>query len=182
MSKIGVGVGEDFPVDDGPERGERDTNRGGERGRGERDWDAEYAARHEAHRRWHEQRREWKRQWKEQWRAQRHAFHEANAGAYAGGGHGYYGYRRGPRISWQMVVPLLALCGVIALVGFALTHIYALLGIIIITALIFAYRRGFDPFDFDFFHDHHGRPASPAPKAPEAPPSPTQNQNNQDNT
>jgi Flp pilus assembly protein TadB len=175
MSKIGVGVGEDFPVDDGkqPEPGER--HRSGERG-GETD--AEHAARHEAHRRWHEQRREWKQQWKEQWRAKRDAFREeAHSGAYAGHGYYDYGHRRGPRMSWQGIFALLALCGVIALVGFAFTHIYALLGIIIVTALIFAYRRGFDPFDFDFFHDHR-RPTAPAPKAPEAP----QTKTNQENT
>jgi len=86
MSKIGVGVGEDFPVDDGPERGET-RGRPAADAAGERDWDAEYAARHEAHRRWHEQRREWKRQWKGTVACPASRFHEANAGggAYAGG-------------------------------------------------------------------------------------------------
>jgi len=143
MSKIGVGVGEDFPVDDSKQQ---------EQGR---DWDREFADRRDAHQRWHDQRREWKRQWKEEWYAQRGGFHAV-----------YAGHRGvGPRLSWNAIFAVLAVLGVIAIVGFVFSHIYVLIGILVVTALLFAYRRGFHPFEFLRSHDFSAR----AEKRPEAP-------------
>ena len=67
MSRIGVGVGEDFPVDD-----EKPTN--GPQGAAPDPDYAEYIARREAHRRWREARREWKHRMRDEWRAHRRAF------------------------------------------------------------------------------------------------------------
>src|SRR5437868_12898588 len=105
MSKIGVGIGEDFPVDDGKPR---EGFRSDERPQGDRDNDAEYAARREAHRAWHDQRREWKRQWRDEWRARRRDFKSQFKGSYYDGNSRPYmtfghPYHWGPGMLWRVV-------------------------------------------------------------------------------
>src|ERR1700690_3553495 len=81
MSKIGVGIGEDFPADDSKPaqapRGDR-QDRSADDARRDDEYearrDAEYEARREAYRKWREHRREWRRQWREEWRARRRDF------------------------------------------------------------------------------------------------------------
>src|SRR5258706_6807446 len=77
MTKIAVGIGEEFPADDS-----RPAAAPGESERGDRRCerhdqtkdDARCAARREAYRKWREQRRQWKRQWRNEWRANKRAF------------------------------------------------------------------------------------------------------------
>src|SRR5579864_813236 len=60
MTKIGVGIGEEFPADDSkPAEAPRGDRRNCAYGS-----DEARAARREAYRKWREQRREWRRQWK----------------------------------------------------------------------------------------------------------------------
>ena len=79
MSKIGVGIGEDFPADDtkpaeAPGENDRGDRRNDDTHRCDPCSDAQYEARREAWRKWREQRREWRRQWRDEWRAHRRAF------------------------------------------------------------------------------------------------------------
>ena len=63
MSKIGVGIGVEFPADDSkPAEAPEGDRRKDER-------DAECAKRREAHRKWREQRRQWRKEWRERSRA-----------------------------------------------------------------------------------------------------------------
>ena len=61
MGKLGVGVGEEFPVDEGAQAG---SEPGGCCGGGDRN---------EAFHQWREQKRQWRHQMRAQWRARRQA-------------------------------------------------------------------------------------------------------------
>jgi hypothetical protein len=160
MSKIGVGVGDDFPVDDG-----------GNRADPPRDDRAEFEAwkrRRDAHRAqreaWRRRRAEWKAQWREQRRALHDAWHENNGDAFSRGR-----YRRGyPYFGGHQVMKLIMIAGVIALVVFALMHIgYIIVGLLALAVLFAAYHRfGHDPLDFDFADRRYSRPMTTPPPAP----------------
>jgi hypothetical protein len=161
MSKIGVGIGEDFPADDSkPQDTPRDRYRCGPRYMR----DADDAARREAYRKWREQRREWKRQWKSEWRARKRAFRaQVGESLYEGGHPGERpSFYRGPRVVWAV----LGLIGAIALISFAFSHLFAIAGVIAVLALIVAYHRGMDPFDLPP-HDRYSN--TPSPEAPRPP-------------
>ncbi len=171
MSKIGVGIGEDFPVDDGKPR--EDRSREGFQGGARGDDDAEYAARREAHRAWHEQRREWKRQWRDEWRARRSDFKSQFKGSYYDGhsrpymtfGHPFHW---GPGMLWRVVGAV----AVLAAIVFAFSHIYLILGALVLLALFAAaYHRGFDPFDMPHRHHRTDRPEHSQPPARPQPPA-----------
>jgi len=162
MSKIGVAIGEDFPVDERASRPQEPPHD---------DASAEWTARREAHRQWRAQRREWKRRWREEWRAHRRHFHEQYGDSYRG--------RSGSRAAMAMSHPffwdnralwrVLALVAGIALIVFAVTHIYFILGALIVAVLcIAAFRHGFDPFDLPP-HDYDRHNADPA--ADQTPPA-----------
>jgi hypothetical protein len=164
MSKIGVGVGEDFPVDETALR--RDEPPRGEDGY------AEWAARREAYRQWREQRREWKRRWREEWRTHRRRFREQFRDSYRDGTDGRPAMVMGHPFFWDehALWRVIAAVAALAVIVFAVTHIYFVLGALVVAALCFAaFRRGFDPFDLHFRHDHDqdraeplSRPAPPA--------------------
>ncbi|HEX4303002.1 MAG TPA: hypothetical protein VHZ78_09425 [Rhizomicrobium sp.] len=171
MSKIGVGIGEDFPVDDPREDAPRDE-RAGRPGD-----DAGYEARREAHRKWHEARREWKRQWRDEWRTRRSEFrsrfkdsyYDGHARPYMGFGHPF---AFGPHMLWRAV----AVVAAIAAIVFLFSHIYIVLGALVVAALVAAaWHRGFDPFDLPSHrYDRHDRrddrePPRPQPPASEPP-------------
>ena len=67
MGKFGVGVGEDFPVDEGAAAKEGGTD--------EKDC-GEPGDQREAWRQWREQKRQWRHQMYAEWRAHKHAMHE----------------------------------------------------------------------------------------------------------
>jgi hypothetical protein len=181
MSKIGVGIGEDFPVDDGqppredgPHREGREGREGFQGGYRPRDDDAEYAARREAHRAWHEQRREWKRQWRDEWRARRRDFKSQFKGSYYDGhSRPYMGFGHpfhwGPHMLWRVI----AAVAVIAAIVFAFSHIYLILGALVLLALFAAaWHRGFDPFDLPHHHRYDRPEPSPPPARPQPPAEP----------
>ncbi len=175
MSKIGVGIGEDFPVDDPREDASRENF--GRDGRGRGGWsDADYEARREAHRKWHEARREWKRQWRDEWRSRRREFrgrfkdsyYDGHARPYMGFGHPF---AFGPHMLWRAV----AVVAAIAAIVFLFSHIYIVLGALVVAALVAAaWHRGFDPFDLPSHrYDHRDRddrdPPRPQPPTNEPP-------------
>jgi hypothetical protein len=173
MTKIGVGIGEDFPVDDGQPREHGPRREGYQGGDDGRDYDAEYAARHEAHRQWREQRREWKRQWRDEWRARRRDFRDQFKDSY------YDGYRRpywgfGHPFYWgpRSAVRVIAIVAVVAIVALAFSHVYLILGALVLLALFWAaHHRGYDPFDLP--QHRYDRPEqSPPPAGPKPPAEP----------
>jgi Flp pilus assembly protein TadB len=165
MTKIGVGIGEDFPADDTkPAEAPRRDRRCGYCAN-----DADHAARREADRKWREQRREWRRQWKkarhEQRNERRHDWHawsrafqrDLHDNIVRNVRHGISASIRGdfrrrrtssaqPEWSETLVWSILALIAIIALVSFVFANLFTIVGAIAILALIAAYYRGHDPF------------------------------------
>jgi hypothetical protein len=99
MSKIGVNVGEDFPVDEGapPNTSEPEGCRGN---------------RAEAFRQWHARKHQW-HQKRAEWRARKRAMREQFREEFGRGGH-FRGQRAG-----HLALGVLALVGLAALLGFA---------------------------------------------------------------
>lgn len=65
MSKIGVGVGEDFPVDDGPPKSGKSHMGDDAQGHGTGHCGFDYGEYRWRRHEWRQQRREWKRKWKD---------------------------------------------------------------------------------------------------------------------
>lgn len=171
MSKIGVGIGEDFPADDSkPAEAPKDR---GDRRCGYCPSEAEHAARREAYRKWREQRRAWRRQWKKARHEQRNARHsdwrawsrtfqrELHDNIVRNIRHGIGARMRddfrgrdersAPQPEWNqpLLWAILALIAVIALVSFVFANLFTIVGAVALLALIFAYYRGHDPFAFE---------------------------------
>ncbi len=177
MSKIGVGVGDDFPVDDGAPK----PQTGPETPRDDRAEFEDWKRRRDAYRAqkqaWRAQRDEWRArrdEWKAQWKAQSRAWRDdvrdefdgrAFAGAYPYGRRfrrrGYGGFY-GP----GLLLRILFAVAVIALVVFVFSHIgYILVGLVAVAVLFAAWHHfGHDPFDLGP-HDY-SRPVNAPPPAP----------------
>jgi len=113
MGKVEVGVGEDFPVDEGKPK------EGGERVAGERggecpDRDA-----------WREHRREWKQRWREHMREHHRGFRYEDYGHRGRFGRGYG-------------LKALAVLGALALVIFVVSHLFTILVGAAAVAVLFA--------------------------------------------
>src|SRR5215472_17600628 len=84
MSKYGVGVGDDFPVDDGRgpgQQGPEDDRAEFEEWKRRRDaWRAQREAHRAQREEWRRRRDEWRAQWKEQRRAWRAQYRDAYRG------------------------------------------------------------------------------------------------------
>jgi hypothetical protein len=192
MSKFGVGVGDDFPVDDGSGQ-----NAGGNQG--PRDDRAEYEdwkRRREAHR---AQREQWRAQ-REEWRNRKRAFKEKiRAAARESFGddwedrrYGRYGYRRhGFPFPLLALIPILGLILIVSLIAAIVKSPFVFLLLAVAGFVLFGHR--FAHYGHRFAghrhdRDWHGRDydfdlkPSPAPEPPAAnngaivtpPPSPPQ--------
>ena len=182
MSKFGVGVGDDFPVDDG---------RGNEPGRDQaqpQDDRAEYEEwkrRRDAHR---AQREEWRRQ-RDEWRERKRAFKErvrqaaresfgARAGEYEG--EHYYGRRsrRGgfPFLVWPaigLLIPILIIALLVSVIAAVFKSPFVFLGLAVLAFLFIAHRHHHhhdhfrSPYgDYDFDLRPAGGPRPPQPPQP----------------
>jgi hypothetical protein len=176
MSKIGVGVGDDFPVDDGQGR----SNAGGAPPPGDdraefEEWKRRRNAWRAQRDAWQAQRDDWRKQ-RDEWRSRRRAFRDQFKSEMRGGfrddryGNGYHAFLPGHRV-WR----ILTLVAGIALIVFMFSHIYVLIGILALGALFFAYHRhGHDPFDLGPY-DYSQPDPQPAPPTSSAPvPQPPQ--------
>jgi hypothetical protein len=188
MSKIGVGVGDEFPVDDGNKPNNNTNTTGTGAPPDDRAEFEEWKRRRDAYRaqreQWRAQREDWHRrkdEWKQQWRDQRRAWQDqaraagGDAGyagfAYPQGGRRYYGRGRFPWFfGGHGVARLLGLFLVIALVIFAVSHIgYIIAGLVAVAVLFAAYHHfGHDPLDFGHYAGSrdYGRPINNPPPAP----------------
>jgi hypothetical protein len=165
MSKYGVGVGDDFPVDDGRGRGQQgpeDDRAEFEEWKRRRDaWRAQREAYRAQGEEWRRRRDEWRAQWKEQRRAWRDQYRDT-----------YRGFGDDSR-RWHppfyMGYGLWRALWIIALIGlviFAFQHLGVIIvGMLALAALFYAYHHfGHDPFDL-------GPPDYSRPMTPPAPPS-----------
>jgi len=146
MSKIGVGIGEDFPAGEPTPRDTEEV----------RQDCADYAARREAYRKW----RALRRQWREEWRAGRRAFRRRmrqrhEDGSSRGVGPSFHWVRT---IIWGALALSVALV-LIALVNFIFSHAFVIAGVVALLALLAAYHR-FDPFDLPA-HDYSNDKTAP---------------------
>jgi len=182
MTKIGVGIGEEFPADD--TKPAEAPAKSGDRRCGYCASDADHAARREAYRKWREQRREWRRQWKKarheqrnerrnDWRAWSRTFQRElhdnivrnvrqGIGASIRRDFRARDWRSAKQPQWsQMLIwAILALIAIIALVSFVFANLYTIVGAVAILALIAAYYGG-----HDFALEPEGQSPSPRPAA-----------------
>ncbi|MBV9419771.1 MAG: hypothetical protein JO348_08360 [Alphaproteobacteria bacterium] len=192
MSKIGVGVGDEFPVDDGAPK--PNSNAGAFDTGSPQDDRAEFEAwkaRRDAYRAqreaWRAQREEWHRrkaEWKAQWHEQKRAWREDMRARY-GDDYAYnYGGRRYGRGRFPLffggwgVYRLVMLFLVIALLIFAISHIgYILAGLAAVAILFAAWHHfGHDPFDLPYANSgrDYSRPMT-TPPPPNTAPNSTNN-------
>ena len=155
MSKIAVGIGEDFPADDnaaesGPDAG-RCTREDVER------------VRREAYCKWRERRRQRHQQWREEWRARRRAFrehmHQIRREIRDDDRGRDFHWTRG--VVWVALI-LFATMVLFGVVSFIISHMFVLAGAIALLFLVFAYHRGFHPFDLPQIEYLPNRPAQAA--------------------
>jgi len=175
MTKIGVGIGEEFPADDTkPAKAPAGDRRTGRCGSSE-----DRAVRREAYRKWREQRRAWRRQWRKalheqrnerrsDWRAWSRTFqHELHDNIVRNIHRGLSESARDDRFvvqpQWNqpLLWAILALIAIIALVSFVFANLFTIVGVVAILALIAAYYRGHDPFALE----PEGQSPSPRPAA-----------------
>jgi hypothetical protein len=149
MSKFGVGVGDDFPVDDGNGQGAD-----GNQPRDDRADYEEWKRRKEAHR---TQREQWRAQ-REEWRQRKRAFKEKIRAAalesfgddwedYRGGFGGRdFGFRRrGFPFPLLALIPILGLVLIVALIAAIIKSPFVFLALVLVAFFFFAHR-----------HHHHG--------------------------
>jgi hypothetical protein len=154
MGKLGVGIGDEFPLEDGKPAG---SGQGGER-------DAEYEKRREEFRKARDAWREQRRQWRDEWHARRRAFRDEMRARYGDAYDGDDHHWRSPYWgsgSHHHLLQLLLIVGLIMLVIAIFSHIYILFGLVVLAGLYFAYRGGFDHFDFPDNHHSASPPSAP---------------------
>ena len=174
MAKLGVGIGDEFPIDDGKPAGENASS-----GPGFNPNDPDYEARRTEYFRqreaWRAQRaafREQRRQWREklraEWRERKHAFKEEMRARY-GDDFDDYGYGHGgDHRHWRghHLFRILFLVGLLVIGITIFSHIYILFGLAVLVGLWLAYRGGWDGFDYIPAGHYPPPPAPPAPPAP----------------
>jgi hypothetical protein len=183
MSKIGVGVGDEFPVDDSANANPntpstpQDDRAEFESWKQRRDaWRAQQQARREQRDAWHAQRDAMKQEWRKrrhEWRAQAHQWRDEMRGEFETRGDD--GYRYGPRWhgGWHRHggAKLLGLVAILALVIFAVSHIGTILMSLAAVAVLVIAWHHFGPGGHRFDHYRYAGPtAPPSTSAPSAPP------------
>lgn len=163
MGKLGVGIGDEFPID-----GSKPSGEGGSDGpRRDPDYEARRDEWRKARETYRAARRQWREKWRDEWRERKRAFGEemrarCDAGedvCYPHSEH-WYGHR-GHRLFFS----ILALTGFLMIAFFIFNHIFVLLGLLVLAALFFAYHRG--GFDyFDQMPTGHGSFSSTPPAPP----------------
>jgi hypothetical protein len=163
MSKLGVGVGDDFPIDDGNPAG---GNASSGPGTNHSEYEASRAEWRRQREAWREERRRVKDEWRAEWREKKRAWKEEMRAKYGkdfdfdGYGHGGYGrYWRGHQLLRLFVVLGLIMTGLMLL-----NHLVVLFGLVVLAGLFLAYRGGYDHFDLTMPTQPPAPPAD-APKA-----------------
>jgi hypothetical protein len=157
MSKFGVGVGDDFPVDDGSGRGE-----GGDQGppRDEREEFEEWKRRREAHRARREQYRQQRAEWQERKRAFKEKIRAAARESFGDGRYDddrrydgdrrYYGWHGGYRRSHfpffmlpalGLMIPILIIAVLVAVIAAVFKSPFVFLSLVLLAFLFFGFRH-----------------------------------------
>lgn len=176
MSKIGVGVGDEFPVDDGNNPNTGNTGAPPDDRAEFEEWKRRRDAWRAQREQWRAQRDEWhrrKHEWKAQWHEQKRAFRDEMRAKF-GDDYDNYGGRRYGRGRFHFAgfygLPrILGIILVIAIVIFAISHIgYILAGLAAIALLFAAYHHfGHDPLDLGPYGPRdYSRPINNPPPAP----------------
>jgi hypothetical protein len=151
MGKYGVGIGDEFPIEDQapPEQGS-----GASGNPDEQEYERQREAWRKAREAWREQRMRWREEWRARWREHRRQLREEMRARYGedaysryGYGHGYGGWqgRSGDgRFIWQGLM----IAGLVALAIAIFSHLYIVFGLAVLAALYYAYHRDVDYFDF----------------------------------
>lgn len=170
MGKLGVGVGDDFPIDEGKQPETQTPEARAEYERQREAWRQEREDWKKRREEWRKRREEWRekrRQWREEYRRGRDQF---RAEIHARYGDRYDDYIYGGRHRhwrWPSTTLIVVLVGAIALalltVNVVFNHIYLLFGLLVLAGLYFAYRGGFDHLDLN---DWREPPRSPPPAQP----------------
>ena len=182
MSKFGVGVGDEFPIDDNNNGGRDQAQPQDDRAEFE-----EWKRRRDAHR---AQREEWRRQ-RDEWRERKRAFKErvrqaaresfgARADDYEH--RHYYGWRSGrgrggfPFLVWPaigLLIPVLIIAIFISVIAAVFKSPFLFLGLVLLAFLFFGYRHHHhhDDFrgpyrDYDFDLKPANGPQPPQPPQP----------------
>jgi hypothetical protein len=163
MGKFGVGIGDDFPIDEGKPRDAAPPGTGPDYEKEREEW-------RKRHEQWRKQRDEWhekRRQWRDEWRKRRREFREEMRARYGGD---FYDEEH-----WRWYGEphqLFRILGIIALLVVTImifSHIYILFGLIVLAGLYFAYRGGFDHFDYpNMSAPPRSNPPAPPADAPKA--------------
>jgi hypothetical protein len=168
MSKFGVGVGEDFPVDDGPQGS---TSSGAPRTEQEEfeDWKRRRAE-------WRAQRDHWRAQ-RDEWKARKRAFkRKVREAARESFGNEWDAYRheRRRRYGWYpfwplWLIPILCIVFFFSLIGAIFKAPLAILGLVAIGAVLFSHHNRYRHYGYDY---DYGMPRGPivTPPPSNAPP------------
>jgi len=193
MGKFGVGVGDDFPVDDG-----RGNAGGGDQGPTDppRDDRAEYEEWKRRREEWRAQREHWRRQ-RDEWRARKRAFKEKvrqaareNFGRdwdeYRDRRDGYYGRsHRFPFFLWPLIgllIPILIVAMLISLVAAIFKSPFLFLGLCSLAFAFFVWKHDrrrhfyYGPYrEYDFDLKPSNGPSQPPQPGPVVTPPPSSN-------
>ena len=154
MGKFGVGIGDDSPIDEGKPREAAPPG----------DYEKEREEWQKRREEWRKQRDEWRekrRQWRDEWRKKRREFREEMRARYGSDfdDDDHWRWHSDP----QHLFRILGILALIVVTIMIFSHIYILFGLIVLAGLYFAYRGGFDHFDY-----HMSAPPRPNPPAPPA--------------
>jgi hypothetical protein len=179
MSKIGVGVGEDFPVDDG----HGGAPGGGQAPRSEQEEFEDWKRRRDQ---WRAQREQWRSQ-RDEWRAKKRAFRQKiREAAHESFGREWDGYRyehyRRARGLWPLwaLIPIIGLVLFLSLIVAIFKAPFAFLALIAIGAFFFAHHNRYrhhyghrQRYDYDMPRGPIVTPAPPKSEPPAPPPAVT---------
>ena len=160
MGKLGVGVGDEFPLEDGKPKASGSSGP-------ETPPDPEFDKQREEYRKARDAYREQRRKMRDAWRARRQAYREevrARYGDAYADDHHHWGFGSHFGYGPNRFLHILLILGLIMLGIAIFSHIYILFGLVVLAGLYYAYRGGFDHFDF------REPPHSATPPNPASPP------------
>jgi hypothetical protein len=152
MGKLGVGIGDEFPVED-PQGASPGSDPGS-------DADPEYEKMREEYRKARDAWREQRRKMRDAWRARRRAY-SSDTGSRYGDGYAADMWHEHGGFHPHHIANILLIAGLIMLAVIIFSHIYLLFGLVVLAGLYFAYRGG-----FDHHFDLHEPPRSTPPSSP----------------
>jgi len=152
MAKLGVGIGDEFPIDEPKQPEHADPAARAEYERKREEW-------RKARAEWRRRREEWRakrRELREEWHRQREEFRAEMCRRFSehperptGGDHHEDG-----SVNVMLVVAVLALAAIVLVAAdMVASHLYLVIGALVLGSLYLAWRSGSDHFDFHHFNE-----------------------------